>query len=128
MSYCEQIIDTVTNAKSRGNWRDAITCLAKIEPDGLEDTMTAQAAVEAGAREAWIDERTHNHQQIIERQEQGRSELDNDELFEIAHGFAEAVRRMRKVFDRIALFPFQGCGFGDTMPGSQLTGRKAGGF
>lgn len=36
VAYCEQIIDTVTNAKSRGNWRDAITCLAKIEPDGLE--------------------------------------------------------------------------------------------
>ena len=36
VAYCEQIIDTVTNAKSRSNWRDAITCLAKCEPNGLE--------------------------------------------------------------------------------------------
>ena len=36
VAYCEKIIDTVTHAKSRENWRDAITCLAKCEPNGLE--------------------------------------------------------------------------------------------
>jgi hypothetical protein len=95
---------------------DGIQCLQ------IDDAMRAQTRVEARARDVRIDERAYDGQQIIERQQQGPSEFDDDELFQVAHGFIAIIRRIGKVFDRIAMFLFQGRRFTNAMPGNQLTG------
>ena len=36
VAYCMKIMDSVTNANSRENWQNAILCLLKCEPNGVE--------------------------------------------------------------------------------------------
>ena len=68
-------------------------------------SMTAHAAIETGPRNMWVQELAYNSEQVIQRQEQGRSQCDSDSFLRRGQCRVKPVRRVAQVVDAIALAP-----------------------
>ena len=93
----------------------------------LRHLVAPQASVKPRARNSRIDELSHYHQQVIERQQQQRApESDHHSLLPRRQRGAELVRTVREVLQVVPAFPFARRGLAHVVALCQLCQTRAG--
>ena len=77
----------------------------RLQVAQVAHTMAAQAAIKTGARYMWVQELTHHREQVIQRQQQRRSQCDSYSLLRRAQCRLKLVRCVAEVVDAITLAP-----------------------
>ncbi len=86
-------------------------------------TVAAQAAIQPGTRDVWVDELAHHRDQVIERQQRHASQLHSYGLLRGAQSRAQLVRAVRKIFRAVSPLPLARSRLADVVAFSNLHQR-----